>query len=170
MKFTPPTTAASECNFLEIQIIGRVFMDDSNDDKTCAGSLKRGTSEIATQASAVVYKVSKTPVVNALSLRSISVAGGESVTISGVSMLDTVSSIKIDEVACASTASSATSITCTTGARTALKNSTLVLETPAGYTYNSGLKFRYVHKWSDENTWSGEFAPKDGDSIFIPSG
>ena len=89
--------------------------------------LKRGTSQIATEASAVSYKIESTATVTAISPRTISVAGGETVTFTGTK-LDTVTSVKIDEVACGSiAASSATTMTCVTGARTALKPATLLL-------------------------------------------
>lgn len=32
------------------------------------------------------------------------------------------------------------------------------------------LVFRYVSLWSDDTTWGGEFAPMDGESIYIPHG
>ena len=81
-------------------------------------------------------------------------------------------SVKIDNVACTgATVASATSITCTSGARNALTTATLVVDVEnKGYAATSGLTYLYVNKWSDANSWSGEFAPANGDSIHIPKG
>jgi len=32
------------------------------------------------------------------------------------------------------------------------------------------MLFKYVNLWSSENTWGGEFAPVEGDSVFVPTG
>jgi len=33
-----------------------------------------------------------------------------------------------------------------------------------------GNDFKYVAYWSDEDTWSGEYAPIEGDAVYIPEG
>ena len=80
-------------------------------------------------------------------------------------------SVKIDNVVCTgATVASATSITCTSGLRNAVATATLVVEVGNnGYAATSGQTYLYVNKWSD-NSWSGEFAPANGDSIHIPAG
>lgn len=30
--------------------------------------------------------------------------------------------------------------------------------------------FKYVTYWSDEDTWGGEFAPVDGETVYVPKG
>jgi hypothetical protein len=42
----------------------------------------------------------------------------------------------------------------------------------AGYgnMVTQGLIFRYVSLWSDETTWGGDFAPIEGDTVWIPAG
>jgi hypothetical protein len=39
-----------------------------------------------------------------------------------------------------------------------------------GKVATQGLQFRYVSFWSDETTWGGEYAPIEGDMIYIPAG
>jgi len=39
-----------------------------------------------------------------------------------------------------------------------------------GRVANKGKMFRYVSFWSDPTTWGGEFAPTDGESVWVPSG
>ena len=33
-----------------------------------------------------------------------------------------------------------------------------------------GNDFKYVAYWSDEDTWGGEYAPLDGETVYIPKG
>jgi hypothetical protein len=30
--------------------------------------------------------------------------------------------------------------------------------------------FRYANFWTDDTTWGGEFAPMDGETVYIPEG
>jgi hypothetical protein len=39
-----------------------------------------------------------------------------------------------------------------------------------GYVATQGLIFRYVNYWSEPLTWGGEFAPIEGDMVYIPKG
>lgn len=33
-----------------------------------------------------------------------------------------------------------------------------------------GMKFVYTNLWSHEDTWGGEYAPEDGETVYIPPG
>jgi hypothetical protein len=40
-----------------------------------------------------------------------------------------------------------------------------------GFISTDDLKFTYVFNWSEgEDTWGGEMAPMDGETIYIPKG
>jgi hypothetical protein len=39
-----------------------------------------------------------------------------------------------------------------------------------GYVSLKGLRFGYVNMWSSDQTWGGEFAPIEGDSVYVPKG
>jgi len=39
-----------------------------------------------------------------------------------------------------------------------------------GFVSLKGMQFKYVNLWSSDETWSGEFAPVEGDSVFVPKG
>ena len=81
--------------------------------------------------------------------------------------------VKIDDLVCTNpaAANAGTTITCTTATRAALTTATLQVSVgTSGYAATNGLTFLYVSKWSGDNSWSGEFAPKDGDSLHIPKG
>jgi hypothetical protein len=101
------------------------------------------------------------------------VTGGTSVTFSGTGLSATQSdySILIDNVLCPVTASSTTQVTCTTAPRPGLVESSLSISiNGVGRVSTHGKLFRYVSMWSDDTTWGGEYAPVDGESIYVPKG
>jgi hypothetical protein len=52
-----------------------------------------------------------------------------------------------------------------------LHNSTLSIEIVGkGKVSTQGKVFQYVSAWSSDTTWSGEFAPMEGESIYVPAG
>jgi len=68
-------------------------------------------------------------------------------------------------------AATSTSVTCTTGDRPGLiPTDTQIYITGQGLVSNNGLFYSYVSFWSDDTTWGGEFAPMEGESIWIPEG
>jgi hypothetical protein len=69
------------------------------------------------------------------------------------------------------TAATATSVTCTTGARPGLHPSSLSIYIEGkGFVSLQDNFFTYVNAWSSENTWGGEYAPMEGESIYVPKG
>lgn len=109
----------------------------------------------------------------AISPRYGNVVGGEDVTFTGTGFSATQGdySIKIDGIDCVVKAAASTSVTCTTGKRPGLKNSTLeIMINGKGLVSNQGLLFTYANYWSADTTWGGEFAPMDDESIYIPKG
>jgi hypothetical protein len=100
--------------------------------------------------------------------------GGEIVTFTGTNFSADKSlyTILIDGIACAPTEASATFVKCTTGRRDGLVPSTLSIQISGmGSVSLDDNEFTYVYKWSDgADTWGGEFAPVDGETIMIPKG
>lgn len=79
--------------------------------------------------------------------------------------------IIIDGVACAATAANTTSVTCTTGKRPGIVKASLSIHIAGkGFVSLKGMLFIYANLWSSENTWGGEFAPVENDSVFVPTG
>ena len=171
VRYKPNDGHNSLCDFTEIEIIGKIVLSDITDAKTCDAKVMRGTTQLKTEASAVAYADTNTPTVSNVSPRYIEVAGGEQVTLTGTQFSGTVI-VKIDGLVCASPAlTGSTTIKCNTAARNALTEPSLQVEVgDLGYASTRGLTFLYVHKWSDDASWSGEFAPQKGDSIHIPKG
>jgi hypothetical protein len=79
--------------------------------------------------------------------------------------------ILIDKIPCVATAANSTSVTCTTGKRPGIVKPSLSLYIVGkGFVSLKGMLFKYVNLWSSENTLGGEFAPVEGDSVFVPTG
>lgn len=79
--------------------------------------------------------------------------------------------ILIDKIACVVTAATSTSVTCTTGPRPGLHPSSLSIYIQGrGYVSLKGQLFGYVNAWSSDITWGGEFAPLEGESVYVPKG
>lgn len=102
-----------------------------------------------------------------------SVTGGDSVTFSGTGFSDNVAdySIIIDGIVCEVTAATRSSVTCTTGKRPGLIESSLeIFIKDKGLVATQGKVFLYVNLWSADTTWGGEFAPMHMESVYIPKG
>ena len=101
------------------------------------------------------------------------VEGGESVTFAGTGFSDQIGdyTILIDKIPCVATAATTTSVTCTTGKRPGIVSPSMSIYIAGkGYVSLKGMQFHYVNLWSSENTWGGEFAPVEGDSVYVPKG
>lgn len=123
-----------------------------------------------TLANSITFREDHTPIVETLSKINGDVFGGYPITLNGKNFDFDTPSITIDGIPCAVTSSSATSITCTVGARLSLpsRNS---FEVKIG-ACNAILKqsFSYVMRWSDIRTWGTDMPPIDGDLVFVPAG
>jgi hypothetical protein len=101
------------------------------------------------------------------------VTGGTSLTLTGTDFSTDTSlySIIIDGIDCPVSSATSTTVTCTTGKRPGLVESSLqIYITGYGLVSNRGLLYRYVSVWSSDTTWGGEFAPMELESIWIPKG
>jgi len=101
------------------------------------------------------------------------VTGGTSVTFKGKNFVTDTAAYKIiiDGVACEVTGATTENVVCTTGKRPGLPAQSLVMEIAGrGSISTKGLVYQYVNLWSADTTWGGEFAPMDGESVYIPSG
>ena len=99
--------------------------------------------------------------------------GGTEITFTGENLVTDPSLIKviIDGIVCPVSAASTTSITCVSGKRPGLVSTSLQIYIEGrGLISNRGIVFRYVNMWSADSTWGGEFAPLEGESVYIPAG
>lgn len=126
-----------------------------------------------TDLSPVTYKNTKTPVLTAMSTRFGSVLGNESVTFTGTDFSDSATTtVTIDNRACAVTAQTATSVTCTTSNKPYVPDTpTLVINIDGmGDVATMGKQFLYVSKWSAPETWGNDLPPQEGEAVQVPKG
>jgi len=129
--------------------------------------------ESPTILNSVEYVGSLTPALEEITPRFGNVVGGEEVTFTGTDFSEDISlyTIIIDGINCPATAATTTSVTCTTGKRPGLVKTSLYI-----YIEGKGLVslkekvFIYANYWSADTTWGGEFAPMEGESVWIPEG
>ena len=101
------------------------------------------------------------------------VVGGEDITFTGAGFSTAIADYKItiDGVDCVAKSATATSVVCTTGPRLGLKKSTFsIMINGKALASNQGKVFTYANYWSADSTWGGEFAPMEGESVYIPAG
>ena len=102
------------------------------------------------------------------------VRGGTVVTFTGTNFVadPTQYSIIIDGVNCPVSSATTTQIQCTTGKRPGIiAEQTLTMTiNNMGAVSTMGLTYMYANLWSDTITWGGEFAPIEGDLVYVPAG
>lgn len=118
----------------------------------------------------VTYKNEKTPKVTSVDPPLGTTIGGTTITITG-EKFESDSKVVIDDIDCPVSSVSATEIVCVTGKRPEFTESTLEVHSPSvGRAITGETVFLYIDRWSDPNTWGGEAAPREGDSVHVPKG
>jgi hypothetical protein len=148
-------------------------VDNSDATYTCAIAIEKDNENLANLTETVTYSGTLTPLLTAVNPRYGTVTGGTSVTFTGTNLVTDTAlySIVIDGRSCTVTAATTTSVTCTTDHRPGLISPSLeIFVDGMGLVSNQELLFRYVSMWSDDTTWGGEFAPMEGESIYVPEG
>ena len=102
------------------------------------------------------------------------VIGGDIVTFSGIGFVSDITkyTVAIDEEPCTVTSANSTAFQCITSKRPGLyPNPILDIKIAGmGSVATQGLVFLYCNYWSNTITWGGEFAPIEGDMVYIPAG
>ena len=101
------------------------------------------------------------------------VEGGTPLTLTGTNFpTDTTKyTIIIDGIICPVDSATTTTVSCSTGSRPGLVESSLeIFIEGQGLVSTNEILFRYVSLWSSDTTWGGEFAPMEGESIHVPVG
>jgi hypothetical protein len=158
-----------------MHLVGQKIIDSSGTTHECDIDVT-GTDFLATTSSPKVnYNTASTPFINSVSPRYGTVEGGTPVTFTGEGFTSTTSdyTILIDDVPCAVSAATTTSVTCTTGPRIGAwtKDPQLTISIAGkGLVAIQGNTFRYVSLWSSLSTWGGQFPPIDGESVALTTG
>ena len=123
-------------------------------------------------AGVVEYRSDKTPSITAISPATISVYGGETVTLTGLNLNIGTAKVVIDGVECVvnAGATSATSLQCVTGARLTLPSEVYFKVTVGGNVAVLKENLEYVMAYSDPRTWGTDLPPVAGDLVVIPKG
>ena len=105
------------------------MIDSNNENYGCTPKLVM-QGEQTVSLNTVAYRGALTPLLEKISPRFGSVVGGEEVTFSGTGFVETTGDyeITIDGVDCVVSSATTTSVTCTTGPRTGLVESSLSIK------------------------------------------
>jgi len=159
--------ASGSCRLGEVRLIGVHVLDDMNTSATCTAELTiEGTVNVLT---AVTYSDAGTPSLNegsGVMPRYGSVLGGETVTFTGQGFTATAT-VSIDGRPCTVVTQSATEITCTTANKPYVPGEpTLMINIGgAGAVATRGQVYRYVSRWSDQETWGNDIPPLEGEAV-----
>ena len=130
-------------------------------------------SDLAKLAAKVAYSTNFTSKVTSIVPNMGTTIGGTEITINGAGFQVSDSTITIDGINCPIDASKSTAakLVCTTGSRPTFTPSSLeIVSTTQGKVNTDGHLFLYIDRWSSTNTWGGESAPREGDSVHVPKG
>ncbi|KAL4508252.1 hypothetical protein ABPG72_003556 [Tetrahymena utriculariae] len=167
-------TGKSQCQLVEIQLFGwkQGTQTESGNILTCPVSVQVNNSPAFSLSTNVVYDQTKTFVVQSISPNYGSISGGTQIqiTLDRAPVNGSAALVTIDGVVCSSPTISSSKITCTTGAKTSSANSSLVVQINQLNAVNNGIVFYYGYLWSDKQTWGGDFAPIDGDLVYVSQG
>ena len=155
----------------EIDAQGVLAIDDDNDSYSCPVNVI--VFDEVTSANPVTVNAATTPELESISPRFGSVLGGEEITFTGTGFSDSATvTVTLDDIDCAVTAQTLTSVTCVTGSRADTLNapSLKINIDGVGDVATKGHVFRYVKRWSDPETWGNDAPPLEGEAVYIPSG
>ena len=164
-----------ECAIAEAKVTG--IKAHENDSELVACPVKLTIGQESLELNDVYYSSEKTPVLDSMSRRFVTVLGGDQVTFTGQGFEsddlgfltgDTEISVEIDGITCDIDSQSDTEITCTSqhkpfGSGTTESQLQIYIGNK-GFVATKGKFLFYVSKWSDEQTWGG-FAPNDYDAV-----
>ena len=162
--------ATGSCVINEIKFAGIKTIDNNDASYSCPATLI--VDDVSTDLMAdVTYGL--TAALDSIEPRFGPVTGGTSVTFTGTGFSANQAdySIVIDGIDCPVSGATGTSVTCDTGSRPGLIASSLLITIAgSGLVSTKGLLYRYSSAWSDDTTWGGEYAPVDGESVYVPAG
>lgn len=158
----------------EISLRGYEVIDSTASSYSCQASLVINGALQTPLTNSITYQNTLTPLLTSISPRFGSVVGGEVVTFNGAGFSSNIAdyTVQIDGRNCTVQTATTTSFTCLTDKRPGFyPNPKLDIGIAGmGSVATQGLIFRYVNYWSEPLTWGGEFAPIEGDMVYVPKG
>lgn len=119
------------------------------------------------------YRNDSTANVTAVNPQTGSPHGGSTLTITGTGFGNSIGAVtvKVDTVNCVPTFVNETIIVCTVGPKLEIiPDTSFDVWVGDNRAVISCRNFSYAYRWSDSNTWGGDFPPVEGDTIFVPQG
>jgi hypothetical protein len=162
---------AGSCRVGEVRLDGLVTINDNTNSYACTPKLVIDGAK--TDLSPVTFKATKTPVLTSMNTRFASVLGSETLIFTGTGFSSSATTtVTIDNRACAVSAKTTTTITCTTADKPYVADTPkLVINIDGlGNVATKGKTVLYVSKWSDAQTWGNDLPPQDGEAVQIPKG
>ena len=114
-----------------------------------------------------------TPVLTGMNERYGSVLGGETVEFYGTGFSSSaVTTVTIDNRDCSVTSTTTDTITCTTSDKPYVADEPLLVIyiEGIGNVATKGMVYRYVSRWSEDQTWNYDLSPQTGEAVNIPKG
>ena len=175
IKWEPSSADRTACDFAELEFTGRVVRKETSQEVSCDVVLKTESgAEIAKHTNGITYSWLETPKVTSVDKRYINWLGGEALNIygSGFGAVPSNVRVTIDNVPCMVSGSVDSRITCTPGKRETRVHpgSVEVLIGSKGRAVVPSGVVQYSCKFSDEACWGKDFAPGNGDSLYVPPG
>jgi hypothetical protein len=194
LRFTfAPSVTGTACTLADIQFLGIPVSTSAGTCNVSAtvkaaapfGSLSgavAAVSVIAPQSEMVQFSVATTPYVASLAPNNGTALGGTLITLTGTGFPPSNTAevtVTLNGIACAVQTTSATAVTCITGARSTINPLSVdvrVSSAGSGGAYGSAVYdgqqtyFRYLDRWSSLTTWKYQEPPVDGDTIVVPAG
>lgn len=165
--------STSSCSISELEFYDAKFTDLSANTSFKVDAVFTDGVHSTTWTNKVDYRLNLTPNVTALTPPYGSPVGGYSLVIAGTGFgTDPAKvSVKVDGVICAPTVVTNTAVTCTVGAKPAiLPYTSFDVFVDGRRAIVSCRNFTYAFRYSDPNTWSGDFPPIEGDAVYVPKG
>ncbi|EAR99597.2 IPT/TIG domain protein (macronuclear) [Tetrahymena thermophila SB210] len=164
----------SKCQLVEIELFGwkQSAITEVGNTLTCPVSISVNNSPSVSTSSNVVYDKDKTFLISSVTPNYGDVSGGSIITINLDRSPSPSATIKvlIDGIECGTVSLSSSTITCTTGKKTNTAESSLVVTIDSYNTVNNGIYYYYGNLWSNPVTWGNDFAPIDGDLVYVTKG
>lgn len=128
---------------------------------------------VETWTQKVDYRLNATPNVTAVNKLTVSPKGGETLQITGLNFGTVMANVAvvIDGISCAVTSVTNTNIACTTGAKPTVTPLTgFDVKVDGRRSIVMTRNVTYAFRWSDPDTWSGDFPPILDDAVYVPAG
>jgi len=164
----------SSCSLAEIAFTGQIYSTfpvDSSAVTACPVKLLLTGQSIDVTQALISYSPSMTSTLRSITPSFGPSIGGTTVHLQG-SNFGSVLIITIDGIDCRVINKTSTEVYCLSGVRSKppAAGNTFVMQSDGNPVILACEPFLYIDRWSAQATWGGEALPREGDSVYVPSG